>query len=76
MISLLCSFFDNIINSIREIPPVTQVVIQVLMLALMVTCIAFGINKGKKHDEKPIKWRFIILAIILFVMLILFSVIT
>ena len=76
MISLLCSFIDNIINSIREIPIGMQILIRVVILALMVTCLAFAINKGKKHDEKPIKWLFLVLAIVLLILLIIFSVIT
>ncbi len=76
MISLLCSFFDNIINSIREIPTGTRVFIEIIMVALVVTCIIFAINISKKHDEKPIKWMFVVFAVILLILIFILGIIT
>ncbi|MBR4270565.1 MAG: hypothetical protein IKQ31_02695 [Clostridia bacterium] len=76
MISLLCSFVDDIVNHVREIPTSTRIIIEVFILVLLVSCIAFAINLGKNHAEKPIKWIFIVFAGILGLLLVLIPIIT
>ncbi len=76
MISLLAGLWDNFVNSIRELDPTTRYIIMGILLFCFVACIAFVINKGDKHYDEPIRWRYLIFAALFlgaFFILVLFN---
>lgn len=76
MISLLGGIWENFVNGIREIEPTTRYIILGVLLFCVVACFALSINKGEKHDKEPIRWRYLIIAAVLILIMVMFGVLT
>ena len=76
MISLLCGIWENFVNGIREIDPTTRYIIIGVMLFMVFACFALTINKSDKHDKEPIRWRYLIIAGVLILVMVMFGVLT
>ncbi|MBQ7977164.1 MAG: hypothetical protein IJ301_00995 [Clostridia bacterium] len=74
MISMMGDFFSSLINSIRTMDDTLRGVIMLGLVLFSFFFLALSINKGKNHQEKPMKWGFFILAIVCFAVAVVFTI--
>ena len=75
MINLIGGIWDNFVNFIREMDPTVRYSILGVLLFCVFACLALAINKkDDKHDKEPIKWRYLIIAVILMAIMLIIGV--
>ena len=75
MLALLGDFISGVTNWIRGLDTSIRSIIILGALVLSIFLFARCINVGKNHSEKPVKWVYFGISIILFGVAIVFAVV-
>ncbi|MBR7091047.1 MAG: hypothetical protein IKC79_01180 [Clostridia bacterium] len=73
MFALLADFWNDLLNTLfRQVAPTTKGIIIAVAFLLGFLFLSKALSVGKKHAEKPINWGILLLAVLCFVVAILY----